>query len=137
MQHFLGRPGREYEVKVGEEDAKRYEEVWKSSAGTTPACSLNQFSVFFQGPPASAWNKSAGRILTQHIMTNVYKYTDDDYENHKIIETACLAHIRTMCSNYRSRLKPQTVQTQKQWDDNKASRKSNASIFSSKIENEF
>ncbi|SJL11835.1 uncharacterized protein ARMOST_15246 [Armillaria ostoyae] len=137
MQHYLGGPGREYEVKVREEDAKRYEEVWRSSAGTTPASGLDQFSVFFQGPPASAWNKSAAHVLTQHIMTNVYKYADNDYENRKIIETACLAHIRIMCSNYRSRLKPQTVQTQKQQDGNKASRKSNASIFSSKIEYEF
>ncbi|KAK0468966.1 hypothetical protein IW261DRAFT_1345683 [Armillaria novae-zelandiae] len=112
-----------------EDDAKRYEETWKSSAGTTPACGLDQFSVFFQGPPASAWNKSAARVLTQHIMRNIYNYTDDDYSNRSIIEAACLSHIRSMCANYRARLKPPMVQMQKQRDGNKASRKTSASIF--------
>ncbi|KAK0494003.1 hypothetical protein EDD18DRAFT_1107511 [Armillaria luteobubalina] len=94
-------------VKVREDDVKRYEETWKSSAGTTPACGLDQFS---------------------HIMSNVYKYANDDYANHAIIENACLAHIRSMCSTYKVKLQPLTVQIQKQKDSNKASRKYSASI---------
>lgn len=123
MLHFLGGPGKEYEIKVTEQDAKKYEETWKSSGGTSPACTLDKFSVFFQGPPASAWNKSAARVLTQHLMTQTYHYPDDDYTNRAILERACLAHIRTMCHTYKASLKPSNVQLKKQKDGNKASRK--------------
>ncbi|KAK0214210.1 hypothetical protein EDD85DRAFT_963208 [Armillaria nabsnona] len=123
MLHFLGGPGKEYEIKVTEQDAKKYKETWKSSGGTSPACTLDEFSVFFQGPPASAWNKSAARVLTQHLMTQTYHYPDDDYMNRAILERACLAHIRTMCHTYKASLKPSNVQLKKQKDGNKASRK--------------
>ncbi|KAK0474501.1 hypothetical protein IW261DRAFT_1341447 [Armillaria novae-zelandiae] len=122
MTQSLGGSDKVLQVNVTQQEAAQFDAIWANSHGTADCCNMVNFRICLLGPPACSWNKSAAAVLVRHLASE-FRYSDDDYEGRKVLETAIMTHIRTLHGQYSQQNLTEAERESKRKKDVKESRK--------------